>query len=178
MFKCPTNTYQQWKSRLSSIFGRETILSSTYSITSKILHASQHAATEWLYSGRKHDLICKLLGYTLTGGIAAIVDAGGFFLLTQTNLPIAPSGILSFCVAALVNYRLTGRFVFSRDATTRGFALFLIAALVELMVNVSVMLASVALLGLWPLAAKVLGIGTAFLVNFFLNVRIVFRTGA
>ena len=91
-------------------------------------------------------------------------------------MPIAPSGILSFCVAALVNYRLTGRFVFSQDATTRGFALFLLAALVGLTVNVGVMLAGVMLFGLWPLAAKIVGIGVAFVVNFFLNMHFVFRT--
>lgn len=125
------------------------------------------------------DLIDKFLRYILTGGVAAIVDAGGFILLTKAaTLGIAPAGILSFCVAALVNYRLTGRFVFSQDATAHGFALFLFAALVGLSVNVSVMLASVALFDLWPLAAKILGIGTAFLVNFCLNLRIVFRTDA
>ena len=122
------------------------------------------------------DVIYKCLRYILTGGVAAIVDAGGFFLLTKAKLPIAPSGILSFCVAAFVNYRLTARFVFSRDVTTRGFALFLFAALVGLTVNVGVMLAGVMLFGLWPLAAKIVGIGVAFVVNFFLNMHFVFRT--
>jgi putative flippase GtrA len=122
------------------------------------------------------DLFYKFLRYIVTGGVAAVVDAGGFFLLTQTKLPIAPAGILSFCVAALVNYRLTGRFVFNQGATAGGFALFLFAALIGLTVNVGVMLASLALFDIWPLAAKILGIGTAFLVNFCLNVRFVFRT--
>ena len=142
------------------------------------MFASRYRSRFGILFGRRPmpDLIFKFLRYILTGGVAAIVDAGGFFLLTKANFPIAPAGIISFCVAALVNYRLTGRIVFSREATTRGFALFLVVALIGLTVNVSVMLASVALFDLWPLAAKILGIGTAFLVNFCLNVRFVFRT--
>jgi putative flippase GtrA len=116
----------------------------------------------------------KFLRYALTGGVAAVVDAGSFFILTKVELPVAPAAILSFCLAALVNYRLTARFVFSRDATTRGFTLFFVAALVGLTVNVNLMLASIALFDLPPLTAKIFGIGTALLVNFYLNMRIVF----
>jgi putative flippase GtrA len=32
-------------------------------------------------------------------------------------------------------------------------------------------------LGLQPLVAKIIGIGTAFSVNFLINLRFVFRTG-
>lgn len=124
------------------------------------------------------DLTFKFLRNILTGGAAAIVDAGGFFLLTKAKLPIAPAGILSFCVAAVVNFRLTGHFVFSRTATARGFLRFFFAALIGLTVNVGVMLAGVALFDLWPLAAKIVGIGVAFLVNFCLNVRFVYRIHA
>lgn len=53
-------------------------------------------------------------------------------------------------------------------------ALFLFAALTGLTANVGVTLAGVYFLGLPPLFAKLVGIGTAFLVNFGLNVRIVF----
>jgi putative flippase GtrA len=118
----------------------------------------------------------KFLRYILTGGVAAVVDAGSFCLLTMVKLPIAHAGIFSFCLAALVNYRLTARFVFSRDATTRGFMLFFIAAFVGLTVNVNVMFVSIALLDLPPLTGKIFGISTALLVNFYLNMRIVFRT--
>lgn len=123
-------------------------------------------------------LIAKLFRYAFTGGLAAIVDAGGFALLVMAKFAVAPAAVTSFCVAAVVNYRLTSRLVFRQDATGRGFALFLLAALVGLLVNVSVTLATIAALGLPPLAAKIVGIGTAFLLNFALNVGVVFRNGA
>jgi putative flippase GtrA len=122
------------------------------------------------------DLAWKLLQYGVTGGIAAVVDAGGFILLVNAKLSIVVASCLSFCIAALVNYSLTSRFVFNREATFRGLAAFTAAALIGLMVNIGVTLLGVFTMGLPPLAAKFTGIGTAFIVNFLINLRIVFRT--
>ena len=119
-------------------------------------------------------VLTKLLRYGVTGGLAAIVDAGGFALLLAAGLAVAVAGTLSFCIAALVNYGLSSRFVFASSATTRGFALFFTAALIGLSVNLGVTLAGVYLAGLVPVVAKIVGIGTAFLVNFALNLLVVF----
>lgn len=121
-------------------------------------------------------LVGKLLQYGVTGGIAAVVDAGGFMLLVNAKIGIVVASCLSFCVAALVNYSLTSRFVFNREATVRGLAAFTAAALIGLMVNIGVTLLAVFTVGLPPLAAKLAGIGSAFIVNFLINLRIVFRT--
>lgn len=117
----------------------------------------------------------KLLPYAVTGGISAVVDAGGFMLLMNAGLGVGVAGVLSFCTAAVVNYLLTSRFVFGREASVRGFVLFLSAALIGLTVNVGVTLLGFYMLGLQPLTAKVIGIGTAFFVNYLINLRIVFR---
>jgi putative flippase GtrA len=124
------------------------------------------------------EVLSKLVRYGVTGGIAAIVDAGGFALLLEAGLAVPVAGTLSFCIAALVNYGLSSRFVFARSATAQGFALFFIAALIGLSVNLGVTLAGVYLAGLAPVLAKVAGIGTAFLVNFALNLLVVFRPSA
>ena len=120
-------------------------------------------------------VLSKLVRYGVTGGIAAIVDAGGFALLLEAGLAVAAAGTASFCAAALVNYGLSSRFVFARSATPRGFALFFVAALIGLAVNLGVTLAGVYLVGLPPIVAKIAGIGIAFLVNFALNLLVVFR---
>jgi putative flippase GtrA len=124
------------------------------------------------------DFAWKLLQYGVTGGIAAVVDAGGFVLLVNAKLSIVLASCLSFCIAALVNYSLTSRFVFKREATVRGLAAFTAAALVGLMVNIGVTLLGIFTAGLPPLAAKLTGIGTAFIVNFLINLRVVFHTRA
>ncbi len=121
------------------------------------------------------DLLSKLVRYGMTGGIAAIVDAGGFALLIRLGLAIVASAAASFCVAALVNYWLTSRFVFGQGKSARGFVFFFAVALIGLAVNVGVTSAGAYWIGLPPLVAKIAGIGTAFLVNFALNLGIVFR---
>ena len=121
------------------------------------------------------EVLSKLVRYGVTGGIAAIVDAGGFALLLEAGLVVAAAGTLSFCAAALVNYGLSSRFVFARSATAHGFALFFVAALIGLSVNLGITLAGVYLAGLPPIVAKIAGIGVAFLVNFALNLLVVFR---
>jgi len=123
-------------------------------------------------------ILTKLVRYGVTSGIAAIVDAGGFALLLAAGLAVAIAGTLSFCIAALVNYGLSSRFVFARSASAPGFALFFVAALIGLSVNLGVTLADVYLAGLPPIVAKIAGIGTAFLVNFALNLLVVFRPSA
>ena len=120
-------------------------------------------------------LVWRFLQYGVTGGIAAIVDAGGFVLLVNAKLSIVVAGCLSFSIAALVNYTLTSRFVFDREATVRGLALFMAAALIGLTVNIGVTVMGVFLAGLPPFAAKLLGIAVAFLVNFLMNLRFVFH---
>lgn len=121
------------------------------------------------------DLVRKLLQYTVTGGVAAVVDAGGFVLLVNAKLNIVAAGCLSFCIAALVNYALTSQFVFNREATLRGFAPFMAGALVGLTVNVSVTFMTMSMLGLPPFVAKLIGIAVAFVINFLINSHIVFR---
>lgn len=124
-----------------------------------------------------NDALSKILPYAMTGGVAAVVDAGGFALLVGEGLGVAVAGVLSFCTAAVVNYLLTSRFVFGREASARGFALFLSAALIGLSVNVGLTLLGFYMLGLQPVVAKLIGIGTAFFVNFLINLCFVFRPG-
>lgn len=118
----------------------------------------------------------RLFRYFLTAGIAAIVDVGGFALLCLTPLPVVVSATTSFCIAAVVNYLLSSRLAFQAVPTLHGFGLFLVAAVGGLLVNVSVTLLGTKYLALAPVFAKIAGVGTAFLVNFWINLRVVFRT--
>jgi putative flippase GtrA len=118
----------------------------------------------------------KLFRYFRTAGTAAFVDVGGFGLLCLTPIPIAVSAVTSFCLATVVNFLLTSRYVFNRAPSMRGFGLFVVAAVGGLIVNVSVTLMGSLYLGIPPVLAKIVGVGTAFLLNFWLNLRIVFRT--
>jgi len=117
----------------------------------------------------------KLVRYFLTAGTAAVVDVGGFALLRSIATPILIAAVTSFCVATIANYLLSSRYAFNQMPSLRGYGLFFVAAVGGLVVNVSVTLAGSLYLSLAPVLAKIVGVGTAFLVNFWLNLRVVFR---
>jgi len=115
--------------------------------------------------------------YFFTAGAAAIVDVGGFAILCAI-FPIAVSAVTSFCAATIVNYLLSSRFAFHRMPSLRGFGLFFVAAVGGLLVNVSVTVIGSLCVGIAPVLAKIVGVGIAFLFNFWLNLRVVFRLPA
>jgi putative flippase GtrA len=117
----------------------------------------------------------KLVRYFFTAGTAAVVDIGGFAALRLTPLPIVIAAATSFSVATVVNYLLSSRYAFNQTPTLRGYGLFFVAAIGGLVANVSVTWAGSVYLGMAPVLAKVVGVGTAFLLNFWLNLRVVFR---
>jgi putative flippase GtrA len=120
-------------------------------------------------------MISKFSGYIVTGGIAAVVDLGGFRLLIASGFPLIASAILSWLTAAVVNYNLTSRFVFKHAPNRQRGLVFLLAAAVGLSVNAGMTTLCAQYFGAVPVLAKFIGIGTAFLFNFLLNVLVVFR---
>jgi len=118
------------------------------------------------------------LGYALTGGVAALVDLGGFHWLAPRMESILLAAALSFCAAAVVNYLLSSRWVFRRDwRSCRRAALFAAAACAGLSINAGM---TWALASAWPLhatLAKAGGIGVAFTANYLMNRHWVFGRG-
>jgi len=121
-------------------------------------------------------MISKFVRYIGTGGAAAIFDVSGFHVLLNAGLPIAIAASLSWLIAAFVNYHLTSRFVFDQAASRGRLLQFLVGAAAGLSINVSVTLICATMISITPMLSKVIGIGTAFIVNFFINLLWVFRT--
>lgn len=117
----------------------------------------------------------RFLGYLVTGGLAAVVDIGGFHLLAPHLPGVWPAAALSFVMAAAVNYRLSSAWVFEAHwRSLRQAALFLAAACVGLAVNTGATWALARLAGMHPTLAKAGGVASAFTLNFMLNARWVF----
>ena len=118
----------------------------------------------------------KLLRYTLTGGSAAVVDLVGFAWLSKLSFPTALVATLSFLVSNVVNYLLTCRFVFEAKIDLKRYRVFLIGSFFTLLLNVAI--TSVGAKFLSPhIFAKVIAIGLAFMLNFWINARLVFQDG-
>ena len=118
--------------------------------------------------------LSQLVRYGMTGGLAAVVDLGVFSILCPAFLRVAPAATISFLLAAVVNYLLTTRFVFNQRAGAGRFVKFLAFAIVGLLLNVSVTVFVAYVSGWPPPVAKAIGIGVAFLFNFWLNTVFVF----
>jgi putative flippase GtrA len=123
---------------------------------------------------RGRSMASKAMRYVLTGGSAAVVDAGGFVALLAAGLPAAPAATASFCIAAGVNYLLTSRFVFGAGLSRVRFAKFLFFSIVGLGINVGITLVLIHAAALPPSMAKIGGIGFAFFANFAINAGLVF----
>ncbi|AEG94929.1 candidate membrane protein [Ramlibacter tataouinensis TTB310] len=120
----------------------------------------------------------QALGYLMTGGLAAVVDIGGFHLLAPQFSGVLWPAVLSFLVAAVVNYTLSSLWVYRRQwRSLRRAALFLLFACVGLAINAGVTWAIAGALPVHPTLAKVGGVGIAFVANFLMNTFIVFRAG-
>jgi putative flippase GtrA len=116
----------------------------------------------------------QLFRYGMTGGAAAVVDLDVFAYLCPAVLPVAAAAVISFLCAAVVNYALSTAFVFNQEFGGRRFARFLVFATIGLMLNVSVTILLTSLASAPPPVAKTIGIGAAFLLNFWLNSVFVF----
>ena len=120
-------------------------------------------------------MISKLARYVITGGLAAVFDVACFrgFLAVGEQTILAAS--MSWLIAAFVNYGFTSRFVFQRAISHKHAVLFLAGAAVGLSINVSVTVLFIRHFGVAPVWSKTLGIGVAFIFNFFINAQWVFR---
>ena len=117
----------------------------------------------------------KFLRYAMTAGLAAVVDLVGFKSLLMLRAPLVSAALLSWLVAAVVNYNLTSRLVFNRTASAAHGTVFILVAAIGMGINVGVTLLCATQLGIDPTVSKCVGIAVAFFVNFWLNVLIVFR---
>lgn len=112
--------------------------------------------------------------YALAGGLAAVVDLGGFHLLAPRFGGVLWPAALSFAAAAVVNYLLSSLWVYRRDWRSTGRALrFMAVACMGLAINSGT--TWVMAMALPATLAKACGIGVAFSANFVMNTWLVFN---
>jgi putative flippase GtrA len=117
----------------------------------------------------------SLARYAVTGGVAAVVDIGGFACLSAASMPTVLAATCSFLAATVVNYLLTAWFVFSVTVSVRRYVTFLAGSLFALLINVSLTSTGVILLSVPRTMAKTIAIGVTFFVNFWVNARLIFN---
>ena len=120
------------------------------------------------------DELGTAFAYAVAGGVAALVDVSIFTILYHLiGVPIV-SAMISFGLAAIVNYLLSSFFVFKSARSLKSFMIFFQFALVGLSINTFVTLQFLFLIDLSPVKAKICGIGVAFVFNYVMNRLFVF----
>lgn len=102
-----------------------------------------------------------------------MVDVGGFALLAPV-MPDLPAAILSWAIAAVVNYVTTSLFAFPTPLGLGKFLAFFFSASLGVVVNVGVTMTLLAFVTNAPWLAKVGGVAVAFVFNFLINYLFVF----
>ena len=120
------------------------------------------------------ELTNRLVRYAFTGGAAAVVDIGGFALLSSVHVPVVLAATSSFLASAIVNYLLTSRLVFQETATIKRFGAFLAGTLLTLLINVSITSVGVIDWSLPRTLSKIIAVGTTFFISFWVNANLVF----
>ena len=117
--------------------------------------------------------------YFAVGGAAASVDIAGFMLLTRIfHIAWFWAALMSFVVAATVNYVLSIRFAFESGVRFRRhyeFMLVLLVSAIGLLFNELVLWALIGAAGLADLPAKVCATGMVFLWNYNARQNFIFR---
>ncbi len=120
--------------------------------------------------------------YFIVGGLAAVVDIGGFMLLTGPfGVPWFWAALASFVVSATVNYLLSIAFVFESGVRFRRhheFALVLLVSVIGLAFNEAALWLMITGAGLARLPAKVIATGVVFLWNYSARQHFIFRAAS
>jgi dolichol-phosphate mannosyltransferase len=113
--------------------------------------------------------LLKFAGVGVTG---VIINTSVLYVLSRrAGLPLLAASAVAAELAAISNYLLNDTWTFaSRSPSLRGFAKFNTAALAGLVLNV-VSVWVLTRLGLYFMAADLIGIAAAFTVNYAFSVR-------
>jgi putative flippase GtrA len=114
----------------------------------------------------------KVSKFLLVGGIGALVNSLALFLLFQrAHLPLVLASVLSAEVAIIHNFCWNDRWTFGRTRPSlRRFAKFNLVSLAGLVITTCTLWLLAGHLGVYYLAANLLGIALATAWNFAVNV--------
>jgi len=114
--------------------------------------------------------VVRILKFACVGCIGVGVNTGVLYILSRwMNLPLAAASALAVELAVISNYLMNARWTFGTQvASFRRFAKFNLASLFGLGLNVTIVWA-VTRLGIYFLAANLLGITAGFASNYALS---------
>ncbi|HWA79769.1 MAG TPA: GtrA family protein [Acetobacteraceae bacterium] len=118
--------------------------------------------------------------YFIVGGVATVVDIGGFMLLiAKFGVPWFWAAVASFLVSVVVNYVLSIRFVFEsgvRFQRHHEAVLVLGVSAIGLLLNEAVLWVMIEIADVGKLPAKLFATAVVFLWNYGARQKFIFRS--
>lgn len=118
----------------------------------------------------------SLIIYMVVGGFCALINWSAFYLLHyRAGLHYLPAGAVAFIISGTVNYFLCLK-VFNSRGRKKGteYIMTLAASLIALTVDLTVMTLLIKYAGIPAMLAKILGTGSAFVINYTLRQFFIF----
>lgn len=126
----------------------------------------------------RYAVVPQLVRYALVSGLALTVDFTAFLILNGAFGHPTISGVLGYGAGIVLHYFLSRRFVFdvrrSPKAAHRLFIEFVGSGMVGLLATAAVITVATGLLGVAPIAAKLLAAATSFIGVFLIRRTVVF----
>lgn len=118
----------------------------------------------------------KLFRFVIVGATGTIWNLGLMYFLTDVvGFHYILSYVIAFSVALTNNYLLNSRWTFQQNPTVSGWLKYGFISLFTLGANEILLYILTGKLGLWYMASAMIGILTAFVINYFLSRKIVWK---
>lgn len=120
----------------------------------------------------------RIIRYIFSGGTAAVVNLGLLYILTDfVGLYYIASGILAFCIAVIVSFFMQKKLTFedhSTENTHKKFLIYIIVAVINLVVNTSLLYFFTDFVGFHYIISQIISSGLVAVWSYFIY-RIVFK---
>jgi putative flippase GtrA len=120
-----------------------------------------------------------LVRYVFSGGIAAVINLGLLYILTEyAGLHYLVSGVIAFCCAVIVSFSMQKKWTFqdhSTHATHKKFGIFVVVALINLGLNTLLLYLFTDLAKFHYIVSQILAAAIVALWSYFIYKKVVFR---
>jgi dolichol-phosphate mannosyltransferase len=118
----------------------------------------------------------KLIRFALVGGSGTILNLGMLFILTDlVKLAPAVSYVVVFVIVVSSNYYLNSIWTFKGKLNYMSLIRYAIISLGTLLINEGILYLMTYRLGLWYMFSACIGILVAFMINYTLSRRLVWK---
>jgi dolichol-phosphate mannosyltransferase len=118
----------------------------------------------------------KLFRFSIVGATGTIWNLGIMYIMTDiVGIHYVLSYVIAFSIALVNNYLLNSYWTFKQEARAAGLFKYGAVSLFTLFINGILLYLLTDKLGIWYMFSSAIGILSAFIINYFISRRIVWK---